>query len=173
MQSLPFSRLSEENIIETIGQEWFLATAGTPDKFNMLTASWGGIGYLWNRPVAFLFIRPERYTHCFIEANERVTLAFLGHDKAMRQAYALCGSKSGRDMNKAEAAGLTPIATPQGNTTFAEARLTIEGRKLFRADMETAHFLDKAVLERWYNDQPGGSFHSIYVIEIEAVYGAE
>lgn len=173
MTTLPLSRLAQEDIIEAIGQEWFLATAGTPENSNMLTASWGGIGYLWNKPVAFLFIRPERHTHGFIENNERVTLAFLGRDKAMREAYALCGTKSGRDMNKAETAGLTPIATPQGCTTYAEARLTIEGRKLFRADMEAAHFLDKEVLERWYHDGPNGSFHSIYVIEIEAVYGAE
>lgn len=173
MQTLPLSRLAQEDIIAAIGQEWFLVTAGTPDRFNMLTASWGGIGHLWNKPVAFLFIRPERYTHEFIEANDRLTLAFLGNDKAMRQAYALCGSKSGRELDKAQAAGLTSLPTPQGCVSFAEARLTIEGRKLFRVDMEADQFIDKTILERWYNDQPGGSFHTLYVVEIEALYGGE
>lgn len=170
MQTLPISRLAQEDIVEAIGKEWMLVTAGSPAHCNTLTASWGGIGHLWNRPVAFVFIRPERHTHGFIEANERMTLAFLGHDKAMREAYALCGAKSGRDLDKIAAAGLTPLATPSGNTTYAQARLTIEGRKLFRTDLRAADFLDTAILERWYNDRPGGSFHTLYVIEIEAVY---
>ena len=42
----------------------------------------------------------------------------------------------------------------------------------FKAEMDEANFLDKEVLARWYNDQPGGSLHCVYVVEIEAVYTA-
>ena len=49
----------KENFFEAIGKEWMLVTAGTKEKFNTMTASWGGIGWLWNKPVAFVFIRPE------------------------------------------------------------------------------------------------------------------
>ena len=58
-----------DNLFQTIGKEWMLVTAGTPEKFNTMTASWGGTGWLWNKPVAFVFIRPERYTYEFIEKN--------------------------------------------------------------------------------------------------------
>ena len=46
--------LGKENAFDLIGKEWMLVTAGTEDKFNTMTASWGGVGILWNKPVAFL-----------------------------------------------------------------------------------------------------------------------
>ena len=79
--------LAKENAFDLIGKEWMLVTAGTPDKYNTMTASWGGIGWLWNKPVAFIFIRPERFTHDFIEANDRLTLSFYGEEyrKALKE----------------------------------------------------------------------------------------
>ena len=98
MKKSNIERLAAENAFELIGKEWMLITAGTPEKFNTMTASWGGIGYLWNRPVAFIFVRPERYTYEFIENQEQVTLAFLGNEN--RQVHSICGSKSGREKRK-------------------------------------------------------------------------
>lgn len=162
------SRLGEEDIIKMIGKEWMLVTAGTPANFNTMTASWGGIGYLWNKPVAFVFVRPERRTHDFIEQSERMTLAFLGAEH--RDILTFCGTKSGRDTDKVKATGLQPVTTPLGNVTFAQARLTLEGRKLYKAEMRAEDFLDKEVLARWYNALPGGSLHTVYVMEIEAIH---
>ena len=47
--------LVKDNFIEIIGKEWMLVSAGDKDKFNMMTASWGGVGFLWNKPVVFVF----------------------------------------------------------------------------------------------------------------------
>ena len=105
-----------------------------------------------------------------IEKNDHLTLSFLGHDEAMRKVYNFCGSKSGRDFDKIKETGLTPIETEHGAITYEEARLTIEGRKMFRSEFTPEDFLDKAALERWYNDQPGGSLHTMYIVEIEKVY---
>ena len=55
------------NPFQMIGKDWLLITTKKGDKVNTMTASWGGIGWLWNKPVAFVFIRPERFTHGFIE----------------------------------------------------------------------------------------------------------
>ncbi len=173
MQKTTIDAIAKENAFELIGKEWMLITAGTNDKFNMMTASWGGIGWLWNKPVAFIFVRPERYTYPLIEDNEHLTLAFLGHDKTMREAYNFCGSKSGRDFDKARETGLVPVTTEHGAVSFQQARLTIEGRKLFRTEFKPENFLDNEVLTRWYNDQPGGSLHTMYVVEIENVYTAD
>ncbi len=169
MQQQPLSRLAEEDIIAAIGQEWMLVTAGAPDDFNMLTASWGGIGHLWNKSVAFIFVRPERYTHEFIDRNERISLAFLGNDPQAREAYKLIGTRSGRDLDKAAATGLTPIATPLGSTTYAQARLTLEGRKLFQTNLRAEDFIDRTILDRCYRPEQGG-LHTLYVIEIEGIY---
>lgn len=60
MKKTDITALAKENAFDLIGKKWMLVTAGTKDSFNTMTASWGGIGWLWNKPVAFVFIRPER-----------------------------------------------------------------------------------------------------------------
>ena len=89
----------------------------------MMTASWGCLGWLWNKPVAVVFIRPERFTHEFIEANDTMTLSFLGHSEEARKIYNFCGSKSGRDLDKCEATGLKPVVLEGGSIGFEQARL--------------------------------------------------
>lgn len=160
--------LAKENEFDLINKEWMLVTAGTKDGYNTMTASWGGLGWLWYKPVAFIFVRPERYTHDFLENGDRVTLSFYGD--GCREALQLCGSKSGRDMDKVAASGLVPVEMESGSISFDQARMTLDCRKLFRSDMVPENFTDKATLERWYNDKPGGGFHTIYILEIENVY---
>ena len=73
--------------------------AGDANRYNMMTASWGGVGGCGTNLVAFVFIRPERYTFEFTENNDFMTLSFsLGNHP--RRVKNLCGSKSGRDIDK-------------------------------------------------------------------------
>lgn len=169
MKQTDIARLGSEDTFSIIGKEWMLVTAGTPDHFNTMTASWGGLGWLWNRPVAFIFVRPERYTHQFIEETDRLTLSFLGDGH--RKALSLCGTLSGRDCDKVAQAGLTPVSVADGCVTFSQARLTVVGRKLYRTEMRPEEFLDGEALARWYGPQAGG-FHTVYVIGIEEVFEA-
>lgn len=152
-----------DNFIELIGKEWMLVAAGDREKMNMMTASWGGVGFLWNRPVVFVFIRPERYTLAFVEAKKWFTLSFFGGE--YREAYTLCGSRSGREIDKVAATGLTPFFTAEGNPGFEEARLTLECKTLAVSEMKEDDFLDPAVYERWYNATQGNP-HRVYVAEI-------
>lgn len=168
MKQTDLSRLAKEDIISIIGKEWMLITAGDIQHFNTMTASWGGVGFLWGKPVAFVFIRPERYTHDFVEQNDRLTLTFF--DEADKDILNFCGTKSGRDYDKVKETGLRPVATPGGNVSFEQARLTIEGRKLYKTRLTADGFIDKAALDRWYHDQPGGGLHDVYVVEIENVF---
>lgn len=158
-----------DNVFSAIGKEWMLITAESQGRVNTMTASWGGLGVLWGKPVAFVFIRPERYTHEFVEREKRFTLSFLGAGEH-RAAYSLLGTKSGRDGDKIAQSGLTPQATPQGLPTFEEARLVLECRKLYKARLQPENFIDTPCLERWYNDSPGGGLHDVYVVEIEQAY---
>jgi len=159
--------LGKEDVINLIGKQWMLVTAGTKDSYNTMTASWGGVGVLWNKPVAFIFIRPERYTHDFIEKSERVTLSF--YPEQYRRALQVCGSVSGRDIDKTKETGLVPVELEGGVMTFSQARLTIVGRKLFKAPLKKADFIDKSLLDQWYSGGHGG-LHDVYVLEIEKVY---
>lgn len=158
--------LGKEDVFNLIGKQWMLVTAGTAEKFNTMTASWGGLGWLWNKPVAFVFIRPERYTHDFIEAYDRLTLSF--YDEEHRNILQFCGTKSGRDTDKVTSIGLLPLPLDSGTVTFSQARLTLDCRKLFKASMNEANFLDHSILEKWYGAH--GGLHDVYVVEIENVY---
>ena len=40
-----------ESFIKNIGDEWMLITAGNKDKYNMMTASWGSMGIMWNKNI--------------------------------------------------------------------------------------------------------------------------
>lgn len=152
------------NVFKSIGSEWMLVTAGTTDRFNTMTASWGCLGWLWNKPVAVVFIRPERFTHTFIDSSPTLTLTFLGNSDEARRAYNFCGSHSGRDCDKAAATGLTPVATDGGGVTFAQARLALDCRKLYKDSIRPAGFIDPT-LEQWYGGKKGG-LHDVYVVEI-------
>lgn len=156
-----------DNVFDTIGKEWMLVTAGTSKKYNTMTASWGCLGWLWNKPIAVIFIRPERFTHELIENGDDITLAFLGNSDEARQIYNFCGSKSGRDFDKAKETGLKPIATEKDRITFEQARLTLECHKLYKDVIKPENLIDKD-LEKWYG--ANGGYHDVYVLEIENAY---
>ena len=121
----------KENIFETIGKEWMLVTGGTKEDFNMMTASWGGIGWLWNKPVAFIFVRPERYTYEFLKKNRKLSLSFLGKEEEARKIYSFCGSKSGRELDKVKETGLKPVFTETDGIGAPPPCPVAAGTKLF------------------------------------------
>jgi flavin reductase (DIM6/NTAB) family NADH-FMN oxidoreductase RutF len=149
-----------ENVFKLIGSDWMLITAGTMPHFNTMTASWGGWGVLWNRKVAFCVIRPQRYTRQFVEKASTFSLSFFSEE--YRQALDFCGNRSGREVNKAVATGLTPIELAPGLISFAEARLIIGCRKIYCQDINPAHFIDSTIEELY----PKQDYHRMYVGEI-------
>ncbi|MCC8197606.1 MAG: flavin reductase [Tannerellaceae bacterium] len=152
--------------INSISKEWMLVTAGNEKKFNTMTANWGGVGYIWHRPVVFVFIRPERYTFEFMEQGDFFTLSFLGEKN--KDIHKICGSKSGRDTDKIKETGLIPVFTDLGNVTFQQARLTLECKKLYADMIKEENFVDPAIYNRWYGEH--GDPHKMYVAEILHVF---
>ena len=149
-----------DSAVRLIADDWALVTAGTEGRFNTMTISWGGLGELWGKDAAFIFIRPQRYTFGFLKENDRFTISFFGAEQ--RPALALCGSRSGRDTDKAAEAGLTPVF--DGDTTyFAEATLVLKCRKMAAYDLTPDGFLDDGI-ESNYN---GTDYHRMFVAEIE------
>lgn len=151
----------KENAFNLIGKEWMLITAGTPDNFNTMTASWGTIGILWNLPVAICFIRPQRYTFEFAEASDYYTLSFL--EPGNRDILNLCGSRSGRDTDKIHETGLIPIETDLGNIFFEQCRLMIECKKLYADRINEDSFFFSELIGKNYSKK---DFHKFYIGEI-------
>ena len=149
----------QDNVFKLIGKDWMLITAGTRESFNTMTASWGGMGVLWDKKVCFAFVRPTRYTFDFLEKSEFYTFSFL--EEQYRDVLMYCGTKSGRDVNKVIETNLTPIFG-NGTVFFAEARLVMECRKIYVQDITPDNFLDQTMNEYY----PKKDYHRIYVGEI-------
>ena len=158
IQSLQF------NPFEKISKQWRLVTAGDEEGSNTMTASWGGVGIMWGKPVATAYIRPQRYTREFVEKSDRFTLAFLPEE--YREALKICGSVSGRDVeNKWESAGLHPCCI-EGTALPQEAELAFVCRKLYVQEMKPECFTDSECDIKWY---PQKDYHIMYMAEIEKV----
>ena len=166
MKEIPVSALSF-NPMTLIGSEWMLITAGCEARgYNTMTASWGHLGTIWNKPTSVCYVRPQRYTREFMDREEYYTLSFFpGYKKEL----SYLGTKSGRDEDKVAATGLTPVFA-DGCTYFAEAKLVLICRKLYRGILTDEAFLDREVLEKNY---PSRDLHHVYYGEIVKVLAAE
>ena len=152
-----------DNAIKLIGNDWMLITAKDGDKTNAMTASWGALGVLWNKPVCICFVRPQRHTYSLVEKEDRFSFAFL--PDGYRDALRLCGTKSGRDCDKLALAGLSS-AELDGVPVICESKIVLVCRKLYCDDLKAAHFLDESLLENYKNND----YHRFYVCEIEKAY---
>ena len=150
-----------DNVFKLLDKDWMLVTAGRLDHYNTMTASWGHMGIMWNLPVAIAWIRPQRYTFEFAEKYSDFTLSFFTEE--YRKALQFCGSRSGRDHDKAAETGLTPVATEAGNVFFQEARLVMECRKIYSDDLKKEQFILPEVAQKHYKK---GDFHRFYMGEI-------
>lgn len=152
------------NFIKMVSKDWMLITAGNKEKFNMMTASWGGIGVLYNKPVAICFINPARYTYQVIENSDTYTLTF--YTEAYRDALKYCGSKSGRDEDKVKGSGLTPVETANGAMAFGQAWMIIECKKLVSQSIS----LDAINNKEEQNKRAAQPMHKMYIGEILNVW---
>jgi len=165
---IPFDEFNA-NPFALFDRQWFLLTAGdfASGCFNTMTVSWGYIGVMWGFPSAVTAVRPQRYTIDFIRNCDSFTLSAFGEE--YRAALQLCGSKSGRDLDKIAAAGLTPeragsVAAP----TFREAELVLECRKVYHGKFLPEGFLDGNIPPKVY---PSGDYHEIFAGEITRIAG--
>lgn len=153
-----------QNPFTLIDDDWFLLSAGSTDAFNTMTASWGGVGILWNKPVVFCFVRPQRYTYKFMESNSLFTMCFF--DEKYRDSLSLCGKVSGRQTDKMKATGLKPIESPGGSVFYDQASLLIECRKLYFSDIIPENFIVDSIQANY----PKKDYHRMYIGEITSCF---
>ena len=158
-------RSARLDAIKLIGEDWMLVTAGDPSSWNTMTASWGGLGVLWNRPAAFVFVRPSRHTYGFLEKSRLFTLSFFA--QSFRPALEYCGRYSGREKDKAAGTGLSPFSLMEGTVSFKEASLVHVCRRLYSDDISPERFIEPSVIGECYHE---GDYHRMYVGAIEACF---
>ena len=154
-----------DNMFRTIGDEWLLITTFDRDqnRINLMTASWGGVGILWNREVCYLFVRPQRHTHKLLE--EQDTFSVLVLPEAYKHTHKVFGSRSGSDCDKLKETGLTEMYL-DGVPAVEEAKLVFVVKKLYEDALEKDGFLEQSLLKHY----PTDDFHTVYVCEIQTVY---
>ncbi len=158
-----------ENPFKLIGKDWMLITAEKDGRTNMMTASWGGLGVLWNKNVATIYIRKSRFTKEFVDDGDTFTLCVM--DEKYRKELGYCGSKSGRDEDKIKATGFTVEHADKNCPYFAEARLVFVCKKLYAQEMNADSFTNagKDLPAKFYADN---DWHVLYVAEIEKILKA-
>lgn len=158
-QPMPID-LIELNPFTKISKEWALLSAGSKTKANTMTISWGGLGVLWGKNVAFIFVRDSRYTKELLDKGEFFSLTFMSEE--YRDALNYCGSHSGRDGDKFAEAGLT-MATRHGIPYVDEGNFVLLCQKLSATRLTEDSFLLPDMKEKWYAD---GDMHTMYIAEI-------
>ena len=152
-----------ENTFKLIGKDWMLITAGDKAKVNTMTASWGGLGVMFNKNVAYIVIRPQRYTKGFVDSSDTFSLTFF--DNTFKKQLGYLGSVSGKDEDKITKANLT-VQYLNDTPYFEEAKNVLVCRKLYAQDMKSEGFISKEVEPKWY---PEKDYHTLYIAEIEKV----
>lgn len=150
-----------------LDQEWALLVGGRKCP-NPMTVSWGGLGTLWNRPVATVYVRPTRFTFGLLEKDLEFTLNIL--PASMKGVLDLCGSRSGRDLDKWEAAGILPEPSERVSVPRVKgAELSLECRVIATFEVDPARFVDRSIEDLY----PLKDYHRAFVGEVLATWACE
>jgi flavin reductase (DIM6/NTAB) family NADH-FMN oxidoreductase RutF len=146
-----------------------LITVKNGDQVNSMTIGWGTLGVEWGRNVFVAFVRQSRHTKAMLDGAGDFTVNIpLGGD--VKQILGVCGSKSGRDMDKVAELGLhleeAEVITSPG---IKELPLTLECKILYRME-QTLDTIPQDIIEKYY---PNGDFHYAYYGQIVGAYIAE
>jgi flavin reductase (DIM6/NTAB) family NADH-FMN oxidoreductase RutF len=159
-KEINITNLEDLNPISKISKEWMLITAGDQEKYNTMTASWGNLGYIWNKPVATMYIRQTRYTKEFADKFDYFSLCFF--EKKYRKDLGYLGTYSGRDEDKVAKTSLT-VDFFEDVPYFKEASLVLICKKEYSQDMKPECFHDKECLKNNYEND---LLHKLYIGEI-------
>lgn len=159
-----FQKVTEElmdiNPFTKIGKDWMLVTAGNEEKANTMTASWGGLGVMWGKDVAYVVIRQSRFTKEFIDKEGKFSLSFPS--EKYRKEMKFLGTVSGRDEDKIKEAGID-INYHDGVPFIDQADMVFICRVMSDTFISKEDFIDKGIDEAWYKD---GNYHTLYIAEI-------
>ncbi len=163
-----FQKIESEdlgNAFKLIGRDWMLITAKSGDELNTMTASWGGMGHLWNRDVVYIFIRPQRHTLNFVDKSDNFTLTFF--PEKYRNDLTYLGTVSGRDEDKIAETSLTPVVEGEF-PYFEESDVVIKCKKIYKQRLDRECFLDPSIEKNYDND-----YHYMYIGEVVEVLKKE
>lgn len=170
MRKTPVDAFDYANDITKALEKGVLLTTKVGEKINSMVIGWGHVGRIWERPVFVAYVRKNRYTLQMLDQNPEFTVNVpLG--RLDKRTFAVCGTESGRDVDKIAKAGLTPVEPEVVSVPgLKECPLTLECRVLYREE-QTFSRLPEDIRRRFYAVEPED--HVAYFGEIVASYRIE
>ncbi len=150
----------EINPFELVGKRWGAVTAEKDGKANAMTVSWGGMGCLWNKNVATVYIRESRYTKEFLDGSDIFSVTFF--EEKYRSSLKYLGAVSGRDEDKIKNARLN-VNYYRGIPFIDEGNFVLILRKIATVPMDESVFYDPNIKKNFYAD---GDMHTQYIGEV-------
>lgn len=148
-----------------------LLTTKADGIVNTMVIGWGHIGVEWGRPSFIVYVRKSRYTKQLLDKNGEFTVNVSLGDPD-KNIISVCGTKSGRDLDKIASLGLTLV---DGDTVsvpgIQEMPLTLECKVIYKQDQDK-NAIDPACDTRYYaKGTPNeGDYHTVYYGEITKAY---
>ncbi|MCD7728482.1 MAG: flavin reductase family protein [Clostridia bacterium] len=145
-------------------------SASADGKFNCMTISWGTLGIEWGKPIFTTFVRQSRYTKEFLDKSGEFT-ACIPYGEELSEILKGCGTKSGRDIDKAKEYGLQLVkGVSVDSPAIKQFPLTLECKILY-VQKQDEKAMPESVLENWYPTEDGSrDIHTAYVGEIVNAY---
>ena len=147
-------------------QKGIFITTKKNDKVNTMTIAWGGINYVWSKPVFVVYVRYSRDTYQMLENSDEFTISVPGNKK-LNKALGFCGTKSGRDYDKIKECNLSLLESRVVKPPIlADCEMHYECKVIYKQAMEPGNILE-SVKDRYY---PTNDYHVIYYGEIVDSY---
>ena len=138
-----------------------LTTQDDEGRPNVMTIGWGNVGIIWGRPIFIVFVRPSRYTFRNLRATEDFVVNVP--TEYMSDVCAVCGSESGRTVDKFDECNLTPVPAETVNAPLIEqCERFYECRIIHMGDVRDSMLQDR-IRDNFYGK---GDLHRVYYGEI-------
>jgi flavin reductase (DIM6/NTAB) family NADH-FMN oxidoreductase RutF len=145
-----------------------LVAEGRDGKPNAMTIGWGLVGTMWRQPIFVVAVRLSRHTHRLLEESNRFTVCLPA--KGMEETLQICGTRSGRDMDKFKELGLTTRRGIEVDAPYIEeCPIHYECEVVYQTELKPGQ-LTKTLEADAY---PSGNYHVMYFGHIKGVYAKE
>ncbi len=148
-----------------------LLTTKAHGQVNTMTIGWGTLGIQWGKPIFIAFVRESRYTRQLLEENGEFTVN-VPYGELDRSILSLCGTRSGRDMDKIRELGLT-LEEPETICVpgIRELPLTLECKVIYKQDQDPNAINEENTARYYPKDETGnGDYHTAYYGQILSAY---
>jgi len=142
----------------------FLTVKNKADIVNTMTISWGFVGFMWTKPHFITVVRPQRYTKEVLDNSADSFTISIPFDGKFKEELAICGTKSGKDINKAEIVTFSAARTVE-SPIVKDCDLYYECKINFTQQLEGS--LMPPFVQQFYEKD----YHHVYFGEILECYG--